>query len=657
MRRYFLLLLLAFVGISTLPAMAGSPQVDAKEDSVRNLLKSNLQDTMRVNLLTALARKVFERGGFDEASKLLDEAKTIAEKSGDNKSKLKIQATEGTLHFYKGEFVIAEKIWQEGKQKAEENQDNVNIDEFDGLLANVYMMQNNHIRALDIYLKLLKKAEAKGDDNKQLIYNANIGTLYVNMKEPAKGIPYLKRARVLIEKLHSEGYLGTMLITESVAYKKLENYTEAEKLLQETLRLAEKQHSTYLLHTARTLETEILIDQKKYREALPMVERNISEFSTETSETDRIAGYGQKAQIFNELINANDTEFLQRYFKGNKAAALAATNNILDSAIRMNMESGMVASMEEWYKIRSNIKRMQGDYAGALDDFMTYKSLNDSVYNTERNNEMTQKTMMFEFEKKETAMKEEQLRKDIRSRNIRNSIAAGLVFSLVFGIVVFRQRNKISKEKKRSEELLLNILPEEVAQELKEKGNAEAKMIDQVSVLFTDFKGFTALSESLTPTQLVEGINECFSEFDHIMQRHGVEKIKTIGDSYMAAGGLPVANTTHGLDVVNAALEIQEFMQLHKEKKQAEGKPFFEIRIGIHSGPVVAGIVGIKKFSYDIWGDTVNTASRIESCGEVCKVNISESTYTLVKDQFKCISRGKIQAKGKGEIEMYFVEG
>ncbi len=174
--------------------------------------------------------------------------------------------------------------------------------------------------------------------------------------------------------------------------------------------------------------------------------------------------------------------------------------------------------------------------------------------------------------------------------------------------------------------------------------------------MFTDFKGFTQLSEKLTPKELVAEINECFSAFDHIMQKHGVEKIKTIGDAYMAAGGLPTPNKTHPIDVVKAALDIQKFMLELKEKKQAEGKLFFEIRIGVHTGPVVAGIVGVKKFAYDIWGDTVNTASRMESSGEVGKVNISGATYELVKNNYQCNHRGKITAKGKGEIDMYFVE-
>jgi len=213
-------------------------------------------------------------------------------------------------------------------------------------------------------------------------------------------------------------------------------------------------------------------------------------------------------------------------------------------------------------------------------------------------------------------------------------------------------------EKKRSDDLLLNILPFDVAEELKQNGKSEAKDFDNVTVLFTDFKEFTQTAEKLSAKELVDEINTCFKAFDEILDQHKVEKIKTIGDSYMAAGGLNTSLQSELRDTVLTAIKMQKFMINRMEENNAKGKPAFEMRLGIHTGPVVAGIVGVKKFQYDIWGDTVNTASRMESSSEVGKVNISEATYELLKDDpdFVFESRGKIEAKGKGEIEMWFVE-
>ena len=173
--------------------------------------------------------------------------------------------------------------------------------------------------------------------------------------------------------------------------------------------------------------------------------------------------------------------------------------------------------------------------------------------------------------------------------------------------------------------------------------------------MFTDFKNFTQISEKLSPTELVNEIHTCFKAFDNIISKHNIEKIKTIGDSYMCAGGLPVANRTNAIDVVSAALEIQAFIHQHSTQRISESKEVFEIRIGIHTGPVVAGIVGVKKFAYDIWGDTVNIASRMESSGEAGKVNISGSTYELVKEKFKTKIRGESETNGKGMMKMYVV--
>jgi class 3 adenylate cyclase len=219
-----------------------------------------------------------------------------------------------------------------------------------------------------------------------------------------------------------------------------------------------------------------------------------------------------------------------------------------------------------------------------------------------------------------------------------------------------REKIAVMKEKERYQELLLNILPEEVAMELKEKGKSEARLYQNVSVMFTDFKDFTKISEKLSPEELVYEIDECFKAFDAITVKYEVEKIKTIGDSYMAVCGLPAENSEHAVRVVQAALEMQAFMKNYNERQRLAGKQVFETRIGINSGAVVAGIVGVKKFAYDIWGDTVNIASRMESCCEEGKVNISGACYELVKDKFRCSYRGKLQAKNKGEVDMYFVE-
>lgn len=216
---------------------------------------------------------------------------------------------------------------------------------------------------------------------------------------------------------------------------------------------------------------------------------------------------------------------------------------------------------------------------------------------------------------------------------------------------------QLQEEKDKTETLLLNILPKETAEELKEFNKVVPRKYNNVTVLFTDFKGFTMLAEKLTPEELINEIDLCFKEFDAILGRYRIEKIKTIGDAYMCAGGLPTKYKNNSLEVVNAALEIRDYMLSYAKERKSKGEPYFEIRIGVHSGEVIAGVVGTKKYAYDIWGDTVNLASRMESSGEPGKVNISGDTYKLVKSKFVCTHRGKIKAKNKGEVDMYFVDG
>ncbi len=219
------------------------------------------------------------------------------------------------------------------------------------------------------------------------------------------------------------------------------------------------------------------------------------------------------------------------------------------------------------------------------------------------------------------------------------------------------QNQKLQDAHQRSDDLLLNILPYEVAEQLKNKGFVEPKQYKKVSVLFTDFKGFTKIAEQLTSRELIKELDICFEKFDEIIERHYIEKIKTIGDSYMCVGGLPLRNKSNPIDVTLAGLKMQEFMDSYNKLKRSLGQPEWELRVGIHTGEVMAGVIGKKKFAYDIWGDTVNTASRMETAGMQGKVNVSESTYKYIKRFFDCTYRGKIEAKNKGTIDMYFVHG
>ncbi|MFZ5627998.1 MAG: adenylate/guanylate cyclase domain-containing protein [Spirochaetota bacterium] len=224
-----------------------------------------------------------------------------------------------------------------------------------------------------------------------------------------------------------------------------------------------------------------------------------------------------------------------------------------------------------------------------------------------------------------------------------------LFVQILCGMVIIILKNHFNDERNKSENLLLNILPATVAEELKREGRVEPVHYDAASVLFTDMVGFTKIAEGLSPQKLVAELDACFHEFDKIIRSTGVEKIKTIGDAYMAVGGLPVKNNSHALDCVLAALRMQAFML------RSSVESGWQIRLGIHTGSLVAGVVGSEKFAYDIWGDTVNTASRMESSGVAGKINISAETYAQIESYALCEYRGKLVAKNKGEIAMYFV--
>jgi adenylate cyclase len=339
--------------------------------------------------------------------------------------------------------------------------------------------------------------------------------------------------------------------------------------------------------------------------------------------------------------------------------ALLIREKQIDSAIAYFLKSFSLAKdlnylpgVAKCYEGLSDAYSAKKDFEQALIYHRQYSAISDSLLNSDKISSISEMQTKYETEKKQEQIAFLDKQTKSRARQ-RNAFVGGSVVLASLLLVVIWQRNKVKKEKGRSDKLLLNILPASVAEELKEKGKVEAQLFDNVSVLFTDFKNFTAMCEHYTPEEVVADLHTCFEAFDNIMGKYKIEKIKTVGDGYIAISGLPNANPHHARDMVMAAIEIREFMAGRKKEK---GDYSLGIRIGINSGKVIAGIVGVKKFAYDIWGDTVNTAARMEQASTEGKINISPTTYELVKDDFICTSRGEIEAKGKGMINMYFVE-
>jgi class 3 adenylate cyclase len=330
--------------------------------------------------------------------------------------------------------------------------------------------------------------------------------------------------------------------------------------------------------------------------------------------------------------------------RGDWEAAFGFAHKSLELANQYSLKE----QISDAYLKLSELHEKNGNPSESLVYYKNHIAFRDSVTNigvvqAMANQRLAQKQIEVDL------LNEKQNKQDIIF--IAMIIIAGLTIILL--LTLYWYYRAISKEKKTSENLLLNILPSDTAEELKEYGKVQAKKFDSVSVLFTDFKDFTRYSSSLTPENLVRSVDYYFSKFDEVIGKHGLEKIKTMGDSYMCAGGLHFHQDDHALKMMQASFEMVQIME--ESKNDSDNIMAYDIRIGVNSGPVVAGVVGTKKFAYDIWGDTVNVASRMESNSERGKINISQNTYALIKDRYDCEYRGEIEVKNKGMMKMYYV--
>ena len=517
-----------------------------------------------------------------------------------------------------------------------------------------YNQKNDYPKALEHMLKSVRIAEQRGDVYNAASTNVSLGVVYLRAKDTTKALASYNDALKSFEKLKDARGLAFVYNNLANIYddrkerdKAVEHYTKA-------LDLFEKGNNRYGVAMVNVNIGTVYQAQKDYTKALSYFFKSLNE-------------YRQLGATRGIAINLNNIGETYMNIAAD-SSSVASPDSLRDrKVVLQKAESYSLKGFELGKEIESfdvmfntanhlsTIKELQGDPTKALFYYRQSVAFRDSVYNEENRARFEElaKQREEDLQLKQIELQEAQIAK---AKLQQNYLIGGLVGLLLVAGLIAYQYTRIRKEKDRSENLLLNILPAETAEELKQTGHAEAKQFDNVTVLFTDFKDFTQLAAHLSPTELVGEIDYYYKAFDHIIGKYNIEKIKTIGDAYMCAGGLPIKDNDNASRVVKAALEIRDFVEDEKKRRDSKNKPHFEIRIGVNTGPVVAGIVGIKKFAYDIWGDTVNLAARMESSGEPGKVNVSENTYALVKDRFACTFRGRISAKHKGDVEMYFVE-
>ncbi len=472
-------------------------------------------------------------------------------------------------------------------------------------------------------LKAFKNEECKNDELLPEIHLA-YARIYFNMNSPSQAKDYIEKGistwkntyhkkSVLVELLNNKGNLCQDLDSQ-VYYLKL-----AYKLAIDEDDYHRQQRVITDLGYSYAYEGKFGQAKLYFQQALTLAQKR--------------KAYGSISGIFNNLAGVSEEEGeISRY---------------LDSAYYYAKQKGSIDDMQTAKQNAALFHYQNKSYKKGYNNLWESMLLKDSLFNRDKIYAFAEMEQKFQSELKEqriTFLNKENNNKT----NQRNGLIIGIFGLLAFAIIVVIQRNKVNKERKRSDELLLNILPSDVAEELKSTGSAEAKQYNHVTVLFTDFVNFTRISDQLGPQELVKEIHRNFTAYDKIIDKNGLEKIKTIGDAYMAVCGLPKEDPNHAAKVVAAALDIKEWMR--------ENSGAFQVRIGVNSGPVVAGIVGVKKYAYDIWGDTVNLAARMEQNSEPGKINVSQNTYKLLHDKYTFTHRGKLSAKGKGEVEMYFVD-
>ncbi|WMI64164.1 adenylate/guanylate cyclase domain-containing protein [Aestuariibaculum sp. YM273] len=616
-------------------------------DSLKHVVNTGVKDTSMVINLNDLSREVLNIGDINKAHEFAQRANELATSLDYKRGKGYALKYIGLTQYFQGKYLDVLNSWTESLKEFESINDTIGMANLVNNLGAVYYSQGSNVRALDYYLRSLNISEKLKDPLRISSALLNIGGLYAEMGSYDKALEYYNRCNDFKEELKDPQLVISYLMGVGEVYFKKGLYDEALYYYQEALSSNDKvaSRADILIKTSRVLLKKNDIEEsiKYLNEAYNIAQLN----ALQLDEVQALYALGEA----------------YKYKDITKSIEVYEEAEILAKRIEANDE------LRDVYKGLSSAYALNQDFKKAYQYKELYVAKKDSLFNLETDDKIRGLQFDFDLEKKEDQIglleKESEIQQ-LKQKRQKSVILVSLLTILVVFIsaVGLYKRYKfvkatnliIEQEKKRSDNLLHNILPEETAVELKEKGKVEAKKFESVTVLFTDFKGFTYFAKDLSPEELVNSVDYYFSRFDQIMEKYGIEKIKTIGDAYMCAGGLPFPTSDHPFKVIMAAFEIARFIDETK-RNAGENVTTFDIRIGVNTGPIVAGVVGIHKFAYDIWGDTVNVASRMETLSDPGRINISENTYEIVKDVFDCKYRGEIEVKNRGMMKMYFVNG
>ena len=617
-------------------------------DSLTKLAAELSDDSSKVNSLIALSSQYLNTD-LNEAIRYGKEAVTLAEQISFKKGEAYGYKAIGIGYITQGNYPEAAVQFQHSLALFEEMGLKVGIANILSNLGVVYFNGGDDTKALDYYLRALKIAEEIDDRLRIATALNNIGGVYNNKRATElKALDYFLRAMPIFREIDYMPGVATASMNAGEIYLKRDQYDSASIFFKTSLAIFDNSiEATFPM----TYLGEIRAKQRDFKGA----------YEYHNQAIQLAQKLDAKLELAQSMIGLAKTQSLENKIQPAIATYMRA------KAIAESIEARK--EQKDIYQGLSKLFARQGDFRQAYKYDTLLVTVKDSLYNSDNDTKIQRLQFNFDLEKKEAEIdlltKDRALQKVTIQRQRIANFATGITLCLLLLLLIgfynrhqFTQRtNKIIKsERDRSKELLLNILPAETARELETNGHAQARFYDNATVLFADFKGFTAIARSRKPQELVAELNEYFIAFDDIVERYKLEKIKTIGDAYMCAGGIPTPDQNHPRHAVEAGLAMQQYIAAKNAERAAKGLDTWQLRIGIHVGPIVAGVVGKKKYAYDIWGDTVNIASRMESSSETGRVNISSTLYMMVQDYYNCTYRGKIYAKNIGEVDMYFVE-